>query len=179
MWWRAFVHLFSLIICCSFLQGGVGEGGLESFLWGRGCWAPWFSRRINDWEMESFLLRLHGRRVSKDGMMKFYGSSLRMWLSLSNPYIGCWSQENKAFSQQVWYRIHGCHQGGLLCLGGYLEESYNFRSHSKESVVLANRCFLCLKEEESWITFYFIVLKQEFYGIFCSPFLVCRGCSPY
>ena len=33
------------------------------------CWVPCFSRQINDWEletMEHFLLRLHGRRVSRD-----------------------------------------------------------------------------------------------------------------
>lgn len=34
-----------------------------------GCWAPHFTRRINNWEMdtmERFLLILHGRRVSRD-----------------------------------------------------------------------------------------------------------------
>lgn len=35
----------------------------------KGCWAPCFSRRLNDWEVEivgHFLLGLQGRRVCKD-----------------------------------------------------------------------------------------------------------------
>ena len=38
-----------------------------------------------------------------------------------------------------------------------------------------NRCFLCLKEEESIDCIPFLVTEQLFYGIFCSPFLVCLG----
>ncbi|RVX17715.1 ATPase family AAA domain-containing protein 1-A [Vitis vinifera] len=44
----------------SLLQGGLGGGGLVSFF-DDGCWAPCFSRRFNDWEVdivERFLLSL-------------------------------------------------------------------------------------------------------------------------
>ena len=33
---------------------------------GGGGWNPCFSRPFNDWEVESFLVRLHGKRVSGD-----------------------------------------------------------------------------------------------------------------
>ena len=36
-----------------------------------------------------------------------------------------------------------------------------------------------LRRKNLWIIFSFIILEQEFYGIFCSPFLVWCGCSPH
>ncbi|RVW70981.1 hypothetical protein CK203_059677 [Vitis vinifera] len=55
-----FVVAFSKEVWVELVWSHSSEGG---------CWAPYFFRHFDDWEMESlerFLLRLHGRRVSKD-----------------------------------------------------------------------------------------------------------------
>ncbi|RVX05442.1 Protein ABHD13 [Vitis vinifera] len=100
---------------------------MEPFSWGR-LLAPCLFRQLNDWEVETvehFLLTLQGRRVYREleiGMTKFCGLSQRMRLSLSRPCTRLWSEEDKALTSNHIQR----------------------RGWS-----LVNRCFLCLKGEES------------------------------
>ncbi|KAL6323668.1 hypothetical protein AAG906_002135 [Vitis piasezkii] len=64
-----------------------------------------------------------GRGCLRIGMMKFYGRSVEARMA-------------ECFPNKCGLEIVGVVKGGFLYMGGYLEEGFNFGSHSEERVTL-------------------------------------------
>ena len=120
---------------------------------GRGGWNPCFSRALNDWEVEEaeiFLKRLHGKRVledvddmvvwneSKSG--NFSAKSLYLALEVDCPVLfpssyiwDVWVQPKISFF--AWEAAWG--------------KALTLDLVQKRGWSLANRCFMCLENEET------------------------------
>ena len=120
---------------------------------GWGGWNPCFSRALNDWEVEEaeiFLERLHGKRVLEDvddmvvwnesKSRKFWAKSLYLALEADCPVLfpsSCiwdvWVQPKISFF--AWEAAWG--------------KTLTLDLVQKRGWSLANRCFMCLENEET------------------------------
>ena len=117
---------------------------------GRRGWNLCFSRALNDWEVERFLERLHGKRVlgDVDDMVvwtetksgKFSVKSLYLALEADCTYLfpfsciwNVWVQPKISFF--AWEATWG--------------KALTLDLVQKRGWALANRCFMCLENEET------------------------------
>ena len=78
---------------------------------GWGGWNPCFSRAFNDWEVEeveSFMERLHGKRVRGDVEDMVFWTKTKSGSSQSNPFTMLLSRAALLFFLQVAFETCGC-----------------------------------------------------------------------
>ena len=117
-----------------------------------GCWAPCFSRRFNDWEVdivERFLLRLQGWRVCKDEEDKL------VWIGAKNikfSVIALYKELEPR--RQVDFATSVIWNSWVLPKVGVTWEAMwnkvlTLDHIQRKGWAMINRCFLCCKGEES------------------------------
>ncbi|RVW92161.1 hypothetical protein CK203_027179 [Vitis vinifera] len=139
--WKAIRKVGGLLSCRVAFWWGM-EAWVEE-VWNHSieckCWVPCFSRQINDWEletMEHFLLRLHGRRVSRDRDDEIlWIESKNEAFSVKSLYKALYLGMQGVFPTSVIWNSWVLLRVVFLGLRGYLEEDSNFGSHSEEKVV--------------------------------------------
>ena len=140
-----------------------------------GGWTPLFSRAFNDWEvelLERFLQKIQAFKVQRKVEDRVIWTASRCGtFTVKSLYSILEPGDSSLFpSGSIWrasvppkvaFFAWEASWGKVLTL-----DQLQRRGHS-----LANRCFLCLSKVEV-DTFYFIVQRLGFYGIFFSPSLV-------
>ena len=118
-----------------------------------GGWNPCFSRAFNDWEVEeaeSFLERLHGKRVLEDveDMVSWFETKSGKF-SFKSLYFALEAGCSSLFPSSYIWNVNVQPKISFFAWEATWGKTLTLDMVQKRGWALANRCFMCLEKEET------------------------------